>query len=76
MILNIRFNTDSPEFRLLFFIMFTILRVYIFFVDLNEEDLIKHIPFEKCKKEIDSFDRFWRIFPLRDIEIIDRDNLF
>lgn len=76
MILNIRFNTDSPEFRLLFFIMFTILGVYIFFVDLNEEDLIKHISFEKCKKGIDSFDRFWRISPLRGIEIIDRDNLF
>lgn len=51
-----------------------ILIVYIFFVDWNEEDLIKHIPFEKCKKGIDSFDRFWRILPLTDS--IDRDNLF
>lgn len=51
-----------------------ILIVYIFFVDSNEEDLIKHIPFEECKKGIDSFDRFWRILPLTDS--IDRDNLF
>lgn len=51
-----------------------ILTVYIFFVDLNEEDLIKHIPFEKCKKGIDSSDRSRRILPLRDS--IDRDHLF